>query len=186
MGTDVLEVMYLCGHTRVNTAYGYFNHVKEFSKSYALGHFKSVERTDMKKETIKSVYITEDKLAKNKGKEDFIRVLNATEGKKDKITKVKGGYCKYNNIDNDKSFCFLYERNHTLCTYFVENNKEVIEKEIKKVEARLDTNIKILIELIKDINGISKFNELYQTTSYQLSKTIQELSVLNKKLVKEK
>nr|WP_298840832.1 site-specific integrase [uncultured Clostridium sp.] len=186
MGTDVLEVMYLCGHKKVNTAYGYFNHVKEFSRSYALGHFKSIEKTNMKKKTIKGVYITEGNLAKNKGKEDFIRVLNATEGKKDKITKVKGGYCKYNNIDNDKSFCFLYERNHTLCKYFVENNKEIIENKIKKVETQLDTNIKILIELIKDMNGISKFNELYQTTSYQLSKSIQELSVLNKKLVKEK
>ena len=87
MGTDVLEVMYLCGHKKVNTAYGYFNHVKEFSRSYALGHFKSIEKTNMKKKTIKGVYITEGNLAKNKGKEDFIRVLNATEGKKDKDRK---------------------------------------------------------------------------------------------------
>lgn len=49
MGTDVLEVMHLAGHTNVNTAYGYFNHIKEFSKGYALGYAKSIANTKLKK-----------------------------------------------------------------------------------------------------------------------------------------
>ena len=43
----------------------------------------------------------------------------------------------------------------------------------------------MLIDLVKDRDNISKFNELYQVTSYKLSQGIYDLSNLNKKLLVE-
>lgn len=185
MGTDVLEVMYLAGHKQINTAYGYYNHVKEFSRGYALGYAKAIRSRDRLKGNIKEVDDTQEIIDKNKRKEEANYILNIINGNKVEPKKVDGGYCHYSSIDTDKSFCFLYERNHALCQYFVEDNKKVLENEIKKVEAELDTDVKVLKDLINDMNGISKFNELYQTTSYRISKRIQELAVLNKKILME-
>ena len=181
LGVDVLEVMYLAGHSNVNTAYGYFNHVKTFSKGYALGYAKSIKSKKLINEYI-GVNI---RLNKNKGKEDFKRVLDTINEIKFEPKKVDGGYCYYRNIENDKSFCFFYERNHKRCRYFIEETKEVLEDEIKKVEKEIDSCVKVLIDLVKDRDNISKFNELYQVTSYKLSQGIYDLSNLNKKLLVE-
>lgn len=181
IGTDILEVMYLAGHTSVNTAYNYFNHVKEFSRGYALGYSKKIKaKKDSGKNFKTNIY-----REKSKGREDFKRVLETIKGEKFIPKQVAGGYCHYRNIEIDKSICFKYERNHTLCEYFVADQKQIIEKEIDRIETQLDSDIKILMDLIKDMKGISKFNELYQTTSYKVSKSIQELSVLNEKLLSE-
>lgn len=185
MGTDVLEVMHLAGHTNVNTAYGYFNHIKEFSKGYALGYAKSIANTKLKKETINTTNQAMKKRNQCKGNEDFHRILNTIKGKEIKPKKVEGGYCHYQNIDNDKSHCFFYERNHILCQFFVRDNIKVIEKEIKRVEDDIDATVKVLMDLIKDMDGISKFNELYQTTSYRLTNNISKLANLNKKYIME-
>ncbi|EDT73850.1 site-specific integrase [Clostridium butyricum] len=181
IGTDVLEVMYLAGHKNINTAYSYFNHVKIFSKGYALGYARSIAMKNMEKKPNEVI----SKLQKNKGKEDFNRILDIVEGVKFQPKKVEGGYCYYHDIERDKSFCFLYERNHPLCQYFREESKEVLEKEINKVEKLIDADVKVLIDLIKDMNGISKFHELYQTTSYRLSQRIYDLSTLNRKMIME-
>ncbi|EJT6170774.1 site-specific integrase [Clostridium perfringens] len=179
LGTDVLEVMYLAGHTKVNTAYNYFNHVKEFSRGYALGYAKKLKsKFSIEKDLmIKSGF--------SKGSQDFERVLGKIQNKKANPKKVKGGYCFYNNIDNDKSLCFKYERNHFVCEYFTEDEKEFLKNEINKVEKSLDSDIKVLNDLIQDMKYVGKFNELYQTTSYRISKSIKELSVLNQKFMME-
>jgi len=185
MGSDVLEVMHLAGHKEINTAYSYYSHVKEFSRGYALGYAKAIKSREKLKGKIKDVNDTQEIIDQNNRKEEANYIFNIINGKKVEPKRVDGVYCHYSSIDMDKSFCFLYERNHSLCQYFVTDNKKVLESEIKKVEAELDTDIKVLKDLINDMNGIFKFNELYQTTSYRISKRIQELAVLNRKLLME-
>ena len=179
LGVDVLEVMYLAGHNDVNTAYGYFNHVKTFSKGYALGYAtysKNKGIIDESKKINNSDYKTE----KN---DRYQFVLDSIKGISFEPVKVSGGYCYYRNIKTDKSVCHKHDRKHSLCIYFKSDNHEFYKKEIDRVEKELDTDIKILKDLILDMNGISKFNELYQTTSFRISKEISELSVLNKKIL---
>ncbi|ALB46992.1 site-specific integrase [Clostridium beijerinckii] len=185
IGSDVLEVMHLAGHRSVNTAYSYYNHIKEFSRGYALGYAKAIKSREVLKGNIKEVDDAQKIIDKNNRKEEANLILNIINGKKVEPKKVDGGYCHYSSIDTDKSFCFLYERNHVLCQYFVRDNKKVLEDEIQKIEAELDTDVKVLKDLINDMNGISKFNELYQTTSYRISKRIQELADINRKILME-
>ncbi|TGY42814.1 site-specific integrase [Clostridium sartagoforme] len=184
MGTDVLEVMYLSGHTNINTAYGYFNHIREFSKGYALGYAKALSNNTLNKKM--NTFINQARKQNNRGKgnDDYYRILNAINSKKVILKKVEGGYCRYQDIDNDKYYCFLYERNHTLCQFFVKDNSEVVEDEIKKVEKDIDTTVKVLIDLIKDMEGISKFNELYKTTSCRLANNISKLAKLNERSIR--
>ncbi|MDU5107344.1 site-specific integrase [Clostridium sp.] len=183
MGTDVLEVMYLAGHREVNTAYSYYNHIKEFSRGYAIGYANAIKSREKLKASIEEVYNEQEIIDKNNRKEEANYILNIINGKKVEPKKVDGGYCHYSSIDTDKSFCFLYERKHSLCKYFVKDDKEILKHEIEKVEEQLDTDVKILKDLINDMNGISKFNELYQTTSYRISQNIKDLAVLNNKLI---
>lgn len=183
MGTDVLEVMYLAGHRQVNTAYSYYNHIKEFSRGYAIGYANAIKSRERLKANIEDVYNEQEIIDKNNRKEEAKYILNIINGKKVEPKKVDGGYCHYSSVDTDKSFCFLYERNHSLCQYFVKDDKETLKYEIEKVEKQLDTDVKIIKDLINDMNGISKFNELYQTTSYRISQSIKDLAVLNSKLI---
>lgn len=183
MGSDVLEVMYLSGHRNVNTAYSYYNHIKEFSRGYAIGYANAIKSREKLKASIEEVYNEQEIIDKNNRKEEAKYVLNIINGKKVEPKKVDGGYCHYSSVDTDKSFCFLYERKHSLCQYFVKDDKEILKDEIEKVEKQLDTDVKIIKDLINDMNGISKFNELYQTTSYRISQSIKDLAVLNSKLI---
>ncbi|MDH5074786.1 Phage integrase family protein [Clostridium perfringens] len=183
MGTDVLEVMYLAGHRQLNTAYSYYNHIKEFSRGYAIGHANAIKSRERLKSSIEEVYNEQEIIDRNNRKEQANYVLNSINGKKVEPKKVDGGYCHYSSVDTDKSLCFLYERNHSLCQYFVKDDKEILKHEIEKVEKQLDTDVKILKDLINDMNGISKFNELYQTTSYRISQSTKDLAVLNSKLI---
>lgn len=175
LGVDVLEVMYLAGHKEINTTFNYYNHVKTFSKGYALGYAKACNKDHI----IKPI----DKYTDTR-KGEFSRIMNQVTNVKTEPKLVKGGYCYYQDIDKDLTLCLKYERNHSMCKYFVANSKEYYEEEIKKVENKLDTDIKMLIELIKDMDGICKFNELYQTTSSSISRGIYKLSTLNTKLIK--
>lgn len=174
LGVDVLEVKYIAGHHDINTTFNYYNHVKTFSKGYALGYAK----------TCKKDYINQsvDENAET-GESDFSRIMNQINNVKIEPKLVKGGYCYYHDIDRDLSLCLKYEGNHGMCKYFVADSKEYYEEEIEKVENKLDTDIKMLIELIKDMDGICKFNELYQTTSASISRGIYKLSTLNAKLI---
>lgn len=183
MGSDVLEVMYLSGHRKVNTAYSYYNHIKEFSRGYAIGYANAIKSREKLKSSIEEVYNEQEIIDKNNRKEEANYILNIINGKKVEPKKVDGGYCHYSSVDTDKSFCFLYERKHSLCKYFVKDDKEILKHEIEKVEKQLDTDVKILKDLINDMNGISKFNELYQTTSYRISQSTKDLAVLNSKLI---
>ena len=135
------------------------------------------------KKSIEEVYNEQEIIDKNNRKEEANYILNIINGKKVEPKKVDGGYCHYSSVETDKSFCFLYERKHSLCKYFVKDDKEILKHEIEKVEKQLDTDVKILKDLINDMNGISKFNELYQTTSYRISQSIKDLAVLNSKLI---
>lgn len=183
MGSDVLEVMYLAGHRQVNTAYSYYNHIKEFSRGYAIGYANAIKSRENLKGNIEGVYNAQEIIDKNNRKEEAKYILNIINNKKVEPKKVDGGYCHYSSVDIDKSFCFLYERNHSLCQYFVKDDKEILKYEIEKVEKQLATDVKIIKDLINDMNGISKFNELYQTTSYRISQSIKDLAVLNSKLI---
>lgn len=175
LGVDVLEVMYLAGHKEVNTTFNYYNHVKIFSKGYALGYAKMHNKDNIIRNVDKNI---------SKRKDDFSRILNQINNITIEPKLVKGGYCHYHNIDKDLSLCLKYERNHSKCEYFVADSKEYYELEIHKVENKLDTDIKMLIELIKDMDGICKFNELYQTTSSSISRGIYKLATLNSNLIK--
>ncbi|MDM0993458.1 site-specific integrase [Clostridium perfringens] len=179
LGVDVLEVMYLAGQKDVNTAYSYFNHVKTFSKGYALG-YATYNKSKHKVSSNDGVDSTDYKTERNERLQFVLDSINAV---KFNPVKVDGGYCHYRNIKNDKSICHKLERNHTLCTYFKADNNDIYQNEIDKIESELDTDIKILKDLILDMNGISKFNELYQTTSSRISNAIGELAVLNKKVL---
>lgn len=181
MGIDVLEVMYLAGHENINTAYGYFNHVKEFARGYALNYMKSqeVKRKMDEKERVMAQEVSNIKILE--AEEEFNKVLSIINGERFTPRRVKDGYCYYSNIDNDKSFCHYYERKHSICKYFIADDEKVIKKEIKQVEYRVDTEVKLLIELVKDMTGIANFEELYQVTSNRLANSISELSQLYKK-----
>ncbi|WP_286910875.1 tyrosine-type recombinase/integrase [Clostridium sp. UBA1652] len=174
LGVDVLEVMYLAGHKEINTTFGYYNHVKTFSKGYALGYAKVHNKDHIIKHIDKNT---------DTRKEDFSRIMNQINNVNTQPKLVRGGYCYYHDIDRDLSLCLKYERNHGMCKYFVADSKEYYKEEIEKVENKLDTDIKMLIELIKDMDGICKFNELYQTTSSRISRLIYKLSTLNTKLI---
>lgn len=186
IGCDILDVMRLAGHTQANTAFSYFNHVKEFSKGRALGYMKSImNKGNLKKNNDQPEVSEYDyEIEKKKRLELLDCVLNTVNNSKQQFYKVDGGYCYYSSMKTDKTFCYLYEGDHTKCDYFKEDDKEVIRKEVEKVETELDANIKILEDLIFDMKGISKFNELYQTVSCNLSKNISDLSKLNMRLLK--
>ncbi|MGN2338082.1 tyrosine-type recombinase/integrase [Clostridium cagae] len=174
LGVDVLEVMYLAGHKDINTTFNYYNHVKTFSKGYALGYAK----VHNKDQIINSI---EKNLDTRKG--DFSRIMNKINNVNFEPQLVKGGHCYYHDIDKDLTLCLKYEGNHSKCKYFVADSNKYFEEEIKKVENKLDTDIKMIIELIKDMDGICKFNELYQTTSANISRGIYTLAMLNSKLI---
>lgn len=186
IGCDVLDVMRLAGHTQANTAFSYFYHVKEFSQGRALGYMKSImNKENLEKnnaQTERSEYNNE--IEKKKRLEVLDHVLNILNDSKQQFYKVDGGYCCYSSMETDKTFCYLYEGDHTKCDYFKTDDTDVIKKEVKKVETQLDANIKILEELVTDMKGISKFNELYQTVSCNLSQNIRDLSKLNIRLLK--
>lgn len=174
LGVDVLEVMYLAGHKDVNTTFNYYNHVKTFSRGYAIGYATAAKNKNINK-------MTEEHENMRVG--EFSRIMNKINNKKVKPKRVEGGYCHYNNIENDMSLCIKNEGNHSICKYYVADNMEYYKDQIKDVENRLDTDIKMLIELVKDMDGMCKFNELYQTTSASVSRNISKLAVLNSKVI---
>jgi len=184
MGCDVLDVMNLAGHNDINTAYSYFNHVKEFSKGYALGYMKSVENKERFKNRDINVKENDDRINKKDRIEDFNYVMNIIDNKEFKPQKVDGGYCCYSSIETDKSVCYLYEGNHALCKYFKADNKDVLKNKLEEVEKELDVNIKLITDIIADMNGLPKFYELYQTTSFQLGKNIKDIVHLNIEILK--
>lgn len=177
LGVDVLEVMYLAGHKDVNTTFTYYNHVKTFSRGYAIGYATAAKN--------KNINIMDNKHESMRTGE-FSRIMNKITNKKVKPKRVEGGYCHYSNIETDVSLCIKNEGNHTICKYFVADNMNYYNDQIKEVENRLDTDIKMLIELVKDMDGVCKFNELYQTTSASISRNISKLAVLNSKMIEFK
>lgn len=186
LGCDVLDTMRLSGHSQVNTAMGYYNHVKEFSKGAALGYMNAIK--NRKKIKTKDMDINNSPSIQtrvNRKVEEFNRVLGIVNGTKPIFTPVDGGTCYYSLLATDKSFCMLYEGEHELCPYFVANNNKNIKEKLKKVEEEVDANIRILQDLIMDMDKISKFNELYQTTSFKLSKNIRDMIHLNNELLRE-
>lgn len=186
MGCDVLDVMKLAGHNKVNTAYSYFNHVKEFSKGYALGYMRSIRNNEkFKNSDINIKDIKDDEINKKDRLEDFNNMMAIVDNKKFERHKIDGGYCCYSSIETDKTFCFLYEGNHVLCKYFKADNENLAKNKLEETEKELDVNIKVLRDLIADMNGISKFHELYQTTSFQLAKNIKDIVYLNIEISKK-
>ncbi|MCR1848831.1 site-specific integrase [Paeniclostridium sordellii] len=187
MGCDVLDTMHLAGHTSVNTAFGYYNHVKEFSKGYALGYIKTLKH----KEQIKSEAINNDNeticdIGKKHRKEEFNQIMNILNGNnKTNTIKVDGGYCNYTSVGTDKSICLHYEGNHKICNYFVPEDKMILQKELEKIENKIDSRVRIIKDLIGDMDKISKFNELYKTQSFELSKDIRDIAFLYKKILQE-
>ena len=186
LGSDILDTMRLAGHSNVNTAMGYYNHVKEFSKGAALGYMNAVKN----KEKIKEKDIELDNRPPIQSRvsmkcEEFNKVLKIVNRENPTITQVDGGTCHYSLLATDKRFCVLYEGEHELCPYFIADSKDSIKEKLKIVEENVDANIKVLQDLIMDINKISKFNELYQTTSFELSKNIRDMAFLNNELLKE-
>lgn len=175
MGNDPLEVMYLAGHSDVNTSFGYFNHIETYATSYALGLIDNIKNKTMINE------YKEKYNFRNSGKETFDLLKNDMSVNERTPKKVRGGYCYYPNIEIDKSICFFYERNHCLCDYFIEEDIEIINKELNKIELDLRSDIKVLQDLVRDMTGISKFNELYKTTSYKIKNNIKNLSELKSK-----
>lgn len=181
LGVDVFEVMHLAGHSSVNTTVGYYQHVEIFAKGYALAYAtfdkknEQASRKDKERKDEKEYKIISDKY--------LTETIDFIEGNIFKSHKVKGGYCSYKSIGNDKSICHTYDRNHTICPYFKADNKAVFQEQLDKVEKVLDVDIKVLKDLIRDMDGISKFNELYQTTSSRISNSIAELAILNKNIL---
>lgn len=175
LGTDVLEVMYLAGHTDINTAYSYFNHVKSFARGYALGYSTYSKSKE-------NVYTGNTGIEYETEKKDrFQYALDEVMGVKFEPIKITGGYYYYRNIKTDQSICHKLERKHGLCKFFKPDNDGFYQQEIAKVESQLDTDIKILKDLIEDMKWVSKFNELYNTTSFRIGNEVVELTTLHKK-----
>lgn len=187
LGCDVLDVMRLAGHTDINSAFGYYNHVKEFSKGYALGYMKSIlnkEKMKNKNKNLEKKLYSED-IERKKRAEEARRILAEVKGHKLTYTHVDGGKCYYSELKNDKTFCLLYECNHFQCPHFVSESKAILLDELEKIEHKIDTKILILEDLIRDMNNISKFNEIYQSNSFELAMHIRDMAHLNKKILEE-
>lgn len=187
MGCSILDVMKLAGHKEANTAFSYFNHVKEFSKGYALGYMNSIRA----KGKMKDSNVNVDKKSNSstmeeiKNEEEFKQILNQIKGTKSKTTPVDGGRCNYSNLKNDRIPCLHFEGNHKVCPYFISDNKIQLIEELAEVESKVDSNIEILKDLVRDMKNISKFNELYHSTSAELNKNIRDMAYLNNKLLEE-
>ncbi|KFX60413.1 site-specific integrase [Clostridium botulinum] len=177
LGVDVLEIMYIAGHKDINTTFNYYNHVKTFSKGYAIGYATATKKKNINKTP--GEY-------ENSRIGEFSRIMNQINNVKIKPKRVEGGYCYYHDIEKDMTLCIQNEGNHGICKYFVVDNIKYYQDQINNVENSLDTDIKMLIELIKDMNGVCKFNELYQTTSASVSRNISKLAVLNSRLIEFK
>ncbi len=177
LGVDILEVMYLSGHKNINTTYGYYNHVKEITNSYAIAYKN-------RKESNKNIS-NNDIMIVDKLKNENIKALEKIkygESKNLKYPKVKGGYCKYLNIKNDKSMCRKVERIHVKCPFFLAKSVEVFNDRIREVDKEIDIEISLLKDMIADMHKISKFNELYQSASYRLEQNIVEKIILSTKI----
>lgn len=187
MGCSVLDVMVLAGHKKINTAFSYFNHVKQFSRGYALGYMKSIRAEGKMKENDVDLHKNSNSSTMNKIKneEEFYQILSKVKGTKLKKTPVDGGKCNYSSLENDRSPCLHFEGNHKVCPYFISDNKIQLIDELTEVEIQIDSNIEILKDLIRDMNNISKFNELYHSISSELNKNIRDLAYLNTKILQE-
>lgn len=187
MGCDVLDVMKLAGHKEANTAFGYFNHVKEFSRGYALGYMNSIRSKGKMEDSNVNLEKKSNSSAMEEieNEEEFRQIINQIKGTNSKTTPVDGGRCNYSSLKNDRTPCLHFEGNHKVCPYFISDKKIELIDELAEVEGKIDSNIEILKDLIRDIKNISKFNELYNSTSAELNKNIRDMAYLNNKLLEE-
>lgn len=95
---------------------------------------------------------------------------------------VDGGKCKYKDLEYDITPCFKVEGIHSMCPYFIPNNKEHSEQIIMKVLNRIDNKIKLLQDLVKSGSKEINFLEKNAIGIEQLRSEIALLCAISKSM----
>lgn len=153
MGNDPYVVMQLAGHESINVTFGYYEHIKDYTK--ALSIYYSRKKTVFESEKL---MIIKSKSASHRN--DWEYLSSNIPQIKESYHNVDGGRCKYKDLEYDITPCFKVEGIHSMCPYFVPDNKDDCERSAMRVLNRIDNKIKVLQDLVangsKNINFLEK------------------------------
>ncbi|WEV18187.1 hypothetical protein [Clostridium perfringens] len=176
LGKEPLEVMKMAGHVQMSTTMGYYNHIEEFSKCFSITYAKHLK--SLKDGVFESLSngtpvnlndMLESTAPTNKALQTWKQI---TTGQINKIEpkKVDGGLCSYEH--NDFTPCFAVNGVHSICPYFISDDKETIEKELTHLNKSIDSTIDTIKYMVYNFDKISDFSQRYSVKIEELKTNI--------------